>query len=95
MSRTFEEDQFAEDLGHYIRRARLERELAIKAPSDKVADAHLERARRYEALIANGHDRSCGDLRAADCDSDSFTMSSQRIFPFFVRRTASLVTART
>lgn len=83
--RTFEDNQLAQEIGHYIRRARQERELATAASSASVADAHLERAKRYEALIKNVGPATSGHPGVADDETFNFTMSSHKVYPFHVR----------
>ena len=56
MLRTILENGCAEAIGDYIRRARQERELAAAASTAQAAYAHLQLARRYEALVARSND---------------------------------------
>lgn len=50
--RVFQQVQMAEQLGHYIRRAREERVLAAQAASSEGELAHRQLARQYEILIS-------------------------------------------
>lgn len=86
--RTFESDCLTQEIGWYIRRAREERELATKALTDHVADAHLARAKFYEARIVQAHVPADGS--ATDDEASAFTMISQRLFPFHSRRARPL-----
>jgi hypothetical protein len=52
MLRTLQEDHPTQAIGHYIRRARQERELAAGANSAEAEEAHLELARYYETLVS-------------------------------------------
>ena len=81
-----EDDHVAREVGHYIRRAREERVLATNTRNRQVADAHLDRAKRYEAMISQARAPLDGYGSAAGCDCVNFAMSSQRLFPFHARR---------
>jgi len=52
----FVQDEGAERIGDYIRRARQERALAASANTTPVAYAHLKLAQYYEALVARAND---------------------------------------
>jgi hypothetical protein len=52
MLRTLQEDHPAHAIGHYIRRARQERELAAGANSAEAEGVHLEWARYYETMVS-------------------------------------------
>jgi hypothetical protein len=84
MLRSLPEDQ-AQEIGHYIRRARQERELASKAIGSCASDAHLQRAKQYEALVRSAHATDDGRSGAADYECSNFTMISQKLFPFHQR----------
>ena len=86
MLRIVKENASELEIGHYIRRARAERELAIKAIGSGASAAHLQRAKYYEALVTRAHPvmRGCAD--ATDWEVANFTMSSQRLFPFHQHR---------
>lgn len=71
------------EIGHYIRRAREERELATKAVGSVGSHAHLEQARRYEALIKRSHSLDDGRPGAADYESSNLVMSTRKLFPFY------------
>lgn len=55
MLRTLHEDHGTLWIGDYIRRARQERELAVRASSCQGAKAHLKLAHYYEALVASAN----------------------------------------
>lgn len=84
---TLPEDHSAQEIAHYIRRAREERELAIKAISSGASDAHLQRAMRYETLVARAHNLEHEFPGAADYEISNFTKSSQKFSPFHQRQT--------
>lgn len=92
MLRTFQVDRLDEEIAHYILRARQERELSAKAINADLARAHLDRATRYEKMIAQTHTPGDGYRNARD-ESSNFVMTSQGLFPFHVRRTGRLATA--
>lgn len=87
--RTICEDHYAHDIGHYIRRARQERELAARAAGLAASHAHLARAKHYDALT-----RACsldlGHSPAADLEVSNFVMTSQKLWPFHDGRTLRL-----
>ena len=81
MLRTREEDCLGLTIGHYIRRAREERELASEATSSELLHAHLALAKRYEAMVALAHSSDDADEFGAD-ECAQYAMCSQKLFPF-------------
>lgn len=86
MLRTNFEDCSAKQIGHYIRRAREERELAFRALGSQASNAHLERAKQYEALVMRAEALDDGRAIAADYEISNLLMSSQRLSPFHQQR---------
>ena len=82
MLHTLPDNSSAQDIAHYLRRAREERELASKAITSRISDAHLRRARGYETLVSRAQAAGAAPWGAAEYENSNFTMSSQKLFPF-------------